>query len=798
MLKNYFKVAFRNILKNKVYSFINIAGLAVGMAACILIALYVINEESYDRLHKNADRIVRATMKYRFGGVTKEVAITGTKLLPAFKRNFPEVESGVRMYDTRAIVKYQNNVFEEPNFAFADSTFFQVFSFKLLEGNPVKALANPYSVILTLSAARKYFGSPNAIGKIIRINTRSLTSVSWNDYTVTGVMQDYPSNSQIKFDFLTSFCSLPVAGYENWLDADYFTYLLLNSPQSIKTLRAKIPAYMKTQDKELGLTGNDYLTFNLEPLKRVHLYSEVEGGFEPSGDYRYVLIFSLIALLILGISCANYINITIAKAVERAKEVGVRKVIGAFRLQLFYQFTAESFFVAVASFFIGLMFVEFALPVFKNLYGTRLTLSSLISTEGAVVLVLLILLIGLLGAAYPAFILSRFQPVKVLKGSFRTGSGVWLRKGLIVFQFIISAALIICTFIIKDQLDYIQNKKLGYDKNNIAVLPVDETIIDKTNVLKNEFLKNSNIIGTTLATRTPVFINSTNHIVYDNKKILVNQLGVDRDFLKTLEVKLIAGSNFTQADTINYMSRTSNINLPIIVNETLLRQLNLPPDKAIGMALIYGGRNCMIKGVIKDFHFASMHVRINPLVLFPNGYLSRMMVKMTGSNLKQTINYMKEKWDALVPDHPFNLTFLNDDFNKLYDSEARTQEIFYVFGVLAIALAGLGLFGLVSFSVQQRTKEIGIRKTLGAGSGNIIVLLSKDYIKLVILANIIAYPIALYAVSKWLEGFAYRTDISVLVFILVMISILILVMFIIGLQAIKAAIANPIESLRYE
>ncbi len=801
MLKNYLKIAVRNILKNKVNSFINIAGLSVGIAACVLIALYVINEESYDSFNKNADRIVRATMKFSFNGVTKEVAITGTKLLPAFERNFPEVESGVRLYDTRAIVKYRNKVFEEPKFVFADSTFFQIFSFKLLEGDAVKALASPQSVILTLSAARKYFGGEDAIGKVIRISTRSLTYVSWNDYTVTGIMQDCPSNSQIKFDLLASFCSLPVAkpGEEQWWNADYITYLLLKTPESINTLRAKIPAYMKTQDEELGLTGNDYLTFNLEPLRRVHLYSRVEGGFEPSGDYRYVLIFSLIALLILGISCANYINLTTAKAVERAKEVGVRKVIGAFRLQLFYQFIAESFFVAAVSFFTALMLVEFVLPIFKDLYGTGLALSSLISTEGAAVIIMLILLIGLLGAAYPAFILSRFQPAKVLKGSFKTGqSGVWLRKSLIVFQFVISSALIISTLIIKDQLDYIHNKKLGYDKNNIAVLPVDETMLDKTGVLKDEFLKNSNIKGVTLATRTPIFINSTGNIVYNNKKILVNQLGVDKDFLKTLGVKLTAGSNFTGADTINFMSRTSNTGLPIIVNETLLRELNISPDKAIGMTVVYGGRNCRIKGVIKDFYFASMHVRISPLVLFPNGYLNRMMVKMSGSNLSQTISYMKKKWDALVPDHPFNMTFLNDDFSKLYASEGRTQDIFYVFAALAVALACLGLFGLVSFSVQQRTKEIGIRKALGAGTGNILSLLSKDYIKLIIISNLIACPLAWYAASRWLEGFAYRTEISIWIFVNVMIAALTLVIIIIGLHAIKAATANPVKSLRYE
>ncbi len=801
MLKNYLKIAIRNILKNKVYSIINIVGLAVGMMACILIALYVINEESYDSFNKNADRIARATMQYSFNGVTKEVAITGTKLLPAFERNFPEVENGVRLYDTRAIVKYKDKIFKEPDFTYADSTFFKVFSFKLFQGDPAQALARPYSIILTSSTARKYFGSEDAVGKVLRINTQNLTKVSWNNYTVTGIMQNCPANSQIKFDFLASFCSLPAAkpGDEEWWDADYITYLLLKTPGSIKTLQTKISPYMKTQNKELGLTGNDYMTFQLEPLKEVHLYSKVQGGFEPPGDYRYVLIFSLVALLILGIACANYINITTAKATERAKEVGVRKVIGALRMQLIYQFLAESFVIVSAAFLIGLMLVEFMLPTFNKLYGVNLEFSSLITSKAIAIAGLTILLIGLLGAVYPALILSRFQPVKVLKGNFKTGSsGVWLRKSLIVFQFIISVGLIICTFIIKEQLNYIQNKKLGYNKNNVAVLPVDETMLGKVGVIKNEFLKNSNITGVTFATRTPVFINSTNHILYDNKKLLVNQLGVDLDFLKTLGVKLIAGSNFTPSDTVNYMSRNSNLDLSILINETALRQLNLTANEAIGKMVVYGGKNCRIKGVIKDFYFSSMHVHITPLVLFPNGYLSEMMVRFTGGNLKQTIDYMKEKWDTLVPDHPFNMTFLNEDFNRLYTSEARTHEIFYAFGILAVALAYLGLFGLISFNVQQRTKEIGIRKTLGAGTGNIIALLSKDYIKLVIIANIISCPIAWYAAYKWLEGFAYRTEISGWIFFFVLLLTFALVLIMISMQSVKAAAANPVKSLRYE
>jgi putative ABC transport system permease protein len=801
MLKNYFKIAVRNILKNKIYSFINIIGLAVGISACILIALYVINEESFDSFNRNADRIVRATMTFSFSGVSQNVAVTGTKLLPAFKRNFPEVEDGVRLYPSRAIVKYKDKLFEEPDFVYADSTFFKVFSFKMIEGNSGEALTKPNSVILTSSSARKYFGNENAVGKVLRINTRELGNVSWNDYTITGIVQDCPLNSQIKFDFLASFCSLRSAkpGKEVWWNADYYTYFLLKTPEAVKTLQAKIPAYMKAQNKELGLSGNNFMTFHLEPLKRVHLYSEAQGGFIPPGDYRYIIIFSLVALLILLIACANYVNITTAKATERAKEIGVRKVIGAVRGQLFYQFIAESFIIVTIAFLIGIVFAEFILPVFKNIYGVNLKLSALLSSNAIGAVLFIILLIGLLGASYPAFLLSKYKPIKVLKGNFKTGSsGIWIRKSLIVFQFVISVVLIICTLIIKEQLDYINNKKLGFDKNHIVVFTVDETMAGKVGVLKNEFMKSSNITGITFATRTPVFINSTNNIIYNNKKIMVNQLGVDKDFLKTLGVQLIAGNNFTPADTAASSKVNSNKGFPILINETALGQLNLTAGKAIGTTISFRGQKCLVKGVIKDFHFSSMRSSINPLVLFLNGYLNKMMVKVSGGSISNTIHFMKEKWSGLFPEHPFNMTFLNDDFNKLYQSENRTEKIFYIFGLLAVILAYLGLFGLVSYSIQQRTKEIGIRKTLGATNSNIIGLLSKSYIKYILLANVIACPLAFYAVNKWLEGFAYRTAVSLWVFLGVMLLTFALVIAMIGLQSVKAAKTNPVESLRYE
>jgi putative ABC transport system permease protein len=801
MIKNYLKIAFRNMFRSKIHSFINIAGLGIGISCCVLIGLYVINEESYDGFNKNADRIVRATTVYSIHGTRNEIAVTGTKLLPAFEQNFPEVESGVRLYRTRAIVKSQNQVFDEPRVAYADSTFFKVFSFKLLQGDPARCLVRPYSVILTVTTARKYFGDENPIGRVIRMNTRINLTVGWNDYTVTGVMQDCPPNSQIKFDFLASFSSLPVAkpGSESWLEADYYTYFLLRTPQSIMGLQAKIPAYMKTQYKEIGITGNDYLTFHLQPLQQVHLYSAATGDLEPPGDYRYVVLFSMVAFLILGIACANYVNLTTAKFSERAREVGVRKVIGAYRRQLTYQFMGESFIVVLFALIFGLMLAELFLPTFNSISGKQLEFSYSQLTEVVATIAVIGLIASLLGGVYPSLVLSRFQPIKTLKGNFKTAnSGLRIRKALIVVQFVISVGLVISALIIRGQMNYILNANLGFDKDHVAALPMDDSIVGKTDALKSEFLNDSHITGVTFATRTPVSVDSRGNVQYNNGKIIVGQLGIDQDFLKTLGVQLVSGSNFTSADTFSFLAAVPADGVPIMVNETAVSKLDLTPRDAIGKMIVWNGRNCRIKGVIKDFRFSSMRELIDPLVLFPHGYLNEMMVRLSGGEIRQTVDYMREKWDAVVPDHPFELTFLNDEFNKLYVSESRTEHLFYVFAILAIGLAGLGLFGLVAFGVQERTKEIGIRKTLGARPADVVFLLSKDYLTLAVLSTIIAAPIAWYVGHKWLEGFAYRTEINAWIFVLTAISAIALVLVTVGIHAIRAATANPVEALRYE
>ncbi len=794
MIKNYFKIAIRNLLGNKMLSFINILGLAIGIACCLLIALYVHHEMSYDKFHTKGDRIVRVTMEYAFDGEPSKVAVTGNKVFPAFRRDFPEVENGVRIYNTPAIVKYGDKVFDEKAFVYADSTLFDMFSFRLLKGSTRHVLQQANTVVLTASSAKKYFAGEDPIGKTLRINNQK-------DFIVTGVAEDCPGNSQIKFDMVASFYSLDEDRYkeESWWDASYYTYLLLKDAEAGKTLEAKIPGYMRTQRKEADVSGNSYITYHLEPLKKVHLYSKLEGGLEPAGDYRYPYIFSIIAVLILGIACANYMNLTIARASKRAKEVGIRKVIGAFRKQLFGQFMGESIITVAIALFISLLMVKLLLPTFNLLSAKQLTFSSIFQPSAMWVLVAILLTIGLAGGSYPALILSAFNPLKVLKGNFKaSSSGVWLRKSLIVIQFIISVSLIVCTIIIQSQLSFIQNKKLGYNKEHVVVLPSDKFVREKISTLKSEFRTNPNVLNISTCNQTPAFIPGQYSLMQDDKHMIVTAVRTDKDFIKTLELKLLSGSDFTDAEQLLADSIVKDMPRPIIINESAAKLLGWTAQQAVGKAIKFQGKNSVIKGVVNDFHFSSMHDAIGPFIIFLSGYTSNILVKLSRDQLPQTLEFLKEKWRTLAPHRPFEYEFIDDQFNKLYTAETRTGKIFYVFALLAIGLACLGLFGLAAFTAQQRMKEIGIRKVLGASVVSIVTLLSKDFIKLVLFASIIAFPLSLLAMSKWLEDFVYRVKISWVVFAIAGITALLIALITISFQAIKAAIANPVKNLRTE
>jgi putative ABC transport system permease protein len=794
MIKHYFKIALRNLGRHKLLSGINILGLAIGIACCLLIALYVFHEKSYDRFHKNADRIVRATMELSYNGNVTKVAVTGTKVLPEFKRVFPEVEDGVRLYPVTAIVEYDNKLFQEKKFVYADSTLLNIFSFPLLQGDPLKALAGPNQLIVTESTAEKYFGNENALGKIIRVNNDK-------DYVVTGVARDCPANSQIQFNVVGSWSSLtdPVFNVESWFDASHYTYLLLKKPGMHKALEAKINAYFKSQNKDYGVSGKNYLSIPVQPLTDVHLNAVVEGGLEPGGDYRYVYIFSGVALLILVIACANYVNLTTARAVERAREVGVRKVAGASRKQLFTQFIGESMLTVLAALLISLVMVRLFLPAFNMIAAKQLTLDSLLRPATLTALGIILFSIGFFGSLYPALVLSGFNPIKVLKGNIRTGfSGIRFRQSLIVVQFFISVVLIVSTLVIRGQLSYIQNKKLGYDNDHVVVLRGDESVIKKINTVKTELLNNPNILGVSTCNQTPTFIPGKYNLSLDGKEMIIAGVRVDKDFIRTMGMNIKSGTDFTKAEEEAAFAITDTIQRPVIINETAARSFGWTNDNAVGKKISFQGRNSIVKGVIGDFHYTSMHEAISPFIIFLSNDISKILVKVSSHELPRTILYMEKKWSELAPHLPFEYEFLDDQFSKLYSAETRTGKIFYAFALMAIGLACLGLLGLVTFATHQRTKEIGIRKILGASVQGIIALLSKDFLKLVGIATLIAVPVAWWVMNKWLQDFAYRISIQWWVFLIAGCIAVVIALLTISFQAVKAAFSNPVKSLRTE
>lgn len=793
MLQNYLKIAYRNLLRNKLFSFINIFGLATGMACCLLIVLYVVDEFSYDRFHDKGNRIVRVIMEYSFGDESGETAHTGTKVAPAFSRDFPEVEQAVRVYDAKTIVKYQDKLFEEKAFFYADSTFFRIFSFPLLQGDPATALEGPNKVVLTASTARKYFGEKNPVGQTLRINDNQ-------DYLVTGVMKDVPANSQIKFDFVASFASLAASRKEEWFSANYKTYLLLQDQEAIASLQAKIPSYMEEQMGE-DMKGQGYLTYQLEPLTSVHLYSKY-AGFEPNSDIRYIYIFSIIGLLILLIACTNYMNLTTARATGRAKEVGVRKVMGAVRGTLFWQFMGESVIITTAAMLLSVLLGELLMPYFNQLAGKQLMLA-LLNPWLLLGLLATGVLISFLAGSYPAIALSAYQPVKVLKGNLTAhGSGLWLRKGLIVFQFVISAFLIIATLVIQRQLYYVQNKKLGYNQEHVLVLPSDTKVMERLGTFKTELRQHPHIKQVTTAYETPTDIDGGYQLrkAGEDKGRLVKAIPVEKGFLQTLELELLAGTDFTFADEQAALLPEENEQKQsaMLLNESAVREMGWTPEEAVGQQ-VEEPRKGVVKGVVRDFHYSPLYEGIGPLVIFLEQlYGGVILVKISGEDLPGTLRHLETTWQALAPNRPFSYTFLDEEYANLYQAERRTGKIFGTFAFLAVMLACLGLFGLAAFMAQQRTKEIGIRKVLGASVASIVGLLSKDFVKLVLVAFAIAAPLAWYAMRRWLEDFTYRIELEWWVFAIVGGLVVLIAVITVSFQAVKAALADPVKSLRSE
>lgn len=798
MIKNYLTTALRNFRKNKTASAINIFGLTIGLTSCLLIALYIQHELSYDSFELKGNRIARVIMEYRFdgSGQTNAGNYTSVRVASVLKKNFPEVETGVKMANYETVVGYGEKLIAEKRFMYADAGFFSVFTFPLLQGDPNKALAEPQQVVLTESTARRYFGKEDPMGKTLHIGTDSSL------YQVTGIMKDCPSNSQIKFDFLASFSSLGLLKEyeETYWSANYTTYLLLKNEGSRAALQARLPAFMKKEMEGKGATIN----FFLEPFNSIHLHSEY-GGFEPNNSIAYIYIMAAVALLILIIACFTYINLSTARSIERAREVGVRKVIGASRKQLFWQFIGESGGFCLVALAFSLALADIMLPYFNQLTEKQLHAGALFSPGFLGFSLLITSFVGILAGSYPALILAGFHPIKVLKGSFKNmGSGQLLRKSLIVFQFAISVFLIISTFIIRKQLNYIQHKQLGYDREQVLVLPMDESFLPRLPRIKKEFKSDPDIISVSRCARSPAEggggYNMSTPAMPAKKQFAVTANPIDEDFIKTVGMQIIAGADLSEQDMKDVSPPTGQPQLfHFILNESAARQLGWTPQQAIGQKMFMDAtRPGIVKGVVRDFHFESLHKPIKSFVMFSALGARELLIKLSGHNLPQSVAFLEAKWKTLVPERPFEYRFMDEDFNKLYHAELNLSASMNLFAGIAIVLACLGLFGLSSYAAGQRIKEIGIRKVLGASVAQIVAILSLDFVKMALISLLIAFPLAGWMMTKWLRDFSYRTTMGWGIYMEVGCLVLFLALLTVSIRAINAALANPVKSLRSE
>ena len=812
MLRNYLKIAWRNLVKNKAYSVINITGLAIGLACFLLIALYVMDELSYDRFYPNADRIYRINSDIKFGGANLHMAVTSDMMGQLLKKDYPQVEQYTRIYTFSGdkLIKKGNEYINEKKIANVDSTFFDVFQLPVIEGDIKHALDEPNTVVLTESSAKKYFGTTHVVGKTIE------TKDDKNPfYKITAVVKDVPQNTHFHFDF---FFSMKNVDYQ-WgqlTSHNFYTYLRLKKGTDYKAFEKNFTQYINNyvlpevkhfmninSIDDLKKAGN-VLVYSMMPLTKIHLYSDWAWELSPSGNIQYVYIFSAVALFILLIACINFMNLTTARSANRAREVGIRKVLGTEKRDLIWQFLFESTLMVVVSLLIAVVLVYLVLPLFNNVADKQMTLSSLFSPYILPLLIALPFIVGLLAGSYPAFFLSAFKPIEVLKGKLRLGSkSGGLRSVLVIFQFATSIVLIVGTIVVYEQLHYIQTKNLGYNKEQILIINGVSSLNDNRTAFKNEVQQLPGVVSATMSGYLPVSDSYRSDNSYSKDAVMSATNGfdmqnwfVDYDYVPTLGMQIIKGRNFSKD-----FPTDSNA---IIINETTEKILGYsnPIGKKVYTAIDDKGNTMplTIIGVVKNFNFESLHQTVGPLSLRLDccGGNGLGILKVNTANIQNLIAQIQNKWKAMVPTLPFSYRFLNDSFDEMYRTEQRVGKIALIFSVLAIFIACLGLFGLATFIAEQRTKEIGIRKVLGASVQGIVKMLSKDFLKLVAIAFVFAAPFSWWIMHTWLEDFAYRINIEWWFFAFAGIGALLIALITVSFQAIRAAIANPVKSLRTE
>jgi putative ABC transport system permease protein len=787
---NYFKVAFRNLLRQRFHTGISIIGLSVGLTFSLLICLYVLNELSYDSQHKQKDRIYMLPMSWHFNGTKMPTSANCSAGAPFMKSAFPQVEEAVRISMSALSFRKDEAPIKEKRVYFADSSFFKVFTYSFIEGNPEAALVNPFSIILTRSMAEKYFGNTwqekGLIGKSISTTTNK-------DYLITGVIEDVPSNSHLQFDFVASFSTLPAANREPaWDNSEFYTYLLLNENADVAKIKSEIPAQLNAK---FGKETSEGIELDLVPLADVYLRSSLYHAPNTS-NIIYVQLFSLAAILVMLIAVVNYVNMATARSMERAKEVGVRKVMGAFRIQLFYQFLSESMLVTGVSILLALLFSMLALPFFNSFSDKNLSLT--VFTDLSVILAIAGggMVISLLAGIYPAFFISGYEPVKILKGKLASNQGIRLREWLVIGQFLISGVLIVSTIMISKQLGFIQNKDTGFARSQLVSLTLDSLARTQFDGLKHSLLAQSQVSGVAASFQLPTNITHQTALSLKNEeekdRKLMNAICVSSSFTKSIGLELVTGTDFT-ADVEKYSSEWE-----ILINQSAAKFFGWTDEDAIGKELTVWQTNGKIKGVVKDFHFASLHDPIKPLVIFSGKAVtaySNFLVRVDGSPESIT-TMLQSNWSKINPDSPFVLTFLDSQFEAMYNKELQLSKVASAFAFLAIFISMLGLFGLASYTISQRTRELGIRKVLGASFTSLLQLVSTSFMKLVFISFLLAAPTSWYLVNTWLNGFAYHISFDWMLAALVAILTLLIAFIVITYHALTASRVNPAETLR--
>jgi putative ABC transport system permease protein len=804
MIMNHLKIAYRNFIRHKLYSFINVFGLAIGLSICMIISLWVLRELSYDRFHKNSCRIYRIERELFRDNLYSRWPIVGGSYKQALIDDYPDIVNAARFWRREFAIKdHKNDVRRQEMFA-VDNSVFDMFDFHLEEGDEQTALTDPMKVVLTRKNALRYFGSEDAVGK-------SLT-FEWEgeqvDFKVTGILEEVPENSHIHFDMLISIASYPEEEFADWRSNYLYTYVLVSEDTSKSELEEKLKAFVAQRlephygdllilNKDMGI--HDVLTMHLFPIADIHLHPSINWEVEAGGSISSVYIFSSIAVLILIIACLNFVNLSTARANKRAKEVSLRKTVGADKSQLQGQFIQESVLLAFVSLVFAFVMSSLFIQAYNEIFSENLSLSSLLQIKNLIILLGATFAVGVLAGLYPALYLTRFEPVEVLKGGPQSGSGKSVfRRNLVVVQFSISIVLIVGMLTVYKQMRFIQTRSLGYDKENVVILPVrSQQIAQNYESFRNELKNNSQIISVSASSEVPADSHYSNSYVNppdSDDPISMILFSSDHDYVETYRMEILAGRAFSR----DFSTDTEGI---IILNESAARRIGWMPEEAVGKKLVGGylEGEAEVVGVVKNFHYKSLRREVEPMALFllPS-YIRKISVRIIPGNIGRIISFIQKTWETAFPGEQFEYGFLDSRIEQLYESEKKMQDLFIIFAALSILVACMGLLGLVSFTAELKTKEISIRKVLGASTGNVILLMSKEFIKWIVLANIVAWPLAWFLMNKWLQNFAYRANLGVIIFLLAGLVTMLIAIFTFIFQTVKMACANPVNSLRYE